>query len=102
MSEFDPDDPVLELIRCPVTHDPFRVASGRELAAINQRVAAGKVLNRSGQVVTQPLDAALVNRSGTLIAPVFGGIITLLADEMIPADSLQDILNPTEQGEGTT
>ena len=85
-----------------MTHDPFRLASERELAAINQRIAEGQVLNRSGMVVTQPLDAALINRSGTLIAPIYDGIITLLADEMIPVDELKDVLTPARGDEATS
>lgn len=79
---------LLELIRCPVTHGPLQALSADRLEEVNAAIARDQVCNRIGQVVREPLQAALVNEEESLLVPIRGGIVTLIADELIPTESL--------------
>ncbi|HTN77483.1 MAG TPA: hypothetical protein VL096_19625 [Pirellulaceae bacterium] len=73
----------LALLRCPVTRSALRYADADLIARLNLGIAAGTVLTRLSAVVTEPLDAALINADDSLIHRCDAGIITLLASEAI-------------------
>lgn len=75
---------LLELIRCPETHQPLRLADDAELAGLNARVTAGGLVNRAGQPRTTPFTAALLRADGALAYPIEDDIPVLLVDEGFP------------------
>lgn len=77
-----PDD-LLDLLRCPATHQRLLPASPDQLARLNQEITAGRLRNAAGEPVTDPLDAALIQADGTKAYPVRDGIPMLLADESV-------------------
>jgi uncharacterized protein YbaR (Trm112 family) len=77
----DPD--LLEILVCPETRQPVRLASREQIDALNQRVAAGTLRNRGGDPVTKPLEEGLVREDGKILYPVEDSIPVMLVDESI-------------------
>ena len=72
---------LLEILCCPLTKTPLKVAAPEALSRINERIAAGEVRYESGAVVKDPLEEALVTVDHQRI-PV------MLIDESIPTAQL--------------
>ena len=71
---------VLDLLCCPETQQPLRVATAGQLAQVN----TSGTLNRAGTSVRLPIPAALVRDDGTVLYPVWDDIPCLLIEEGIP------------------
>jgi uncharacterized protein YbaR (Trm112 family) len=72
---------LLELLRCPETHQRLRLANAEELAALNQRVDAGTLVNHAGVARKPHLEAALLREDGRVAYPVDQDIPCLLIEE---------------------
>lgn len=83
------DRKLLDIICCPVTRSSLELLPERELAALNELIRERQIKNREDTVVDQPLDEALVTRSGKLIYPVRDGIPVLLEDQAMPLTQLE-------------
>ncbi len=77
------DKDLLEILACPETHQPLAEAGSDVLDPVNERVSAGKAVNRSGQPVSDKLEAGLVREDGKIVYPIRDGIPVLLIDEGI-------------------
>lgn len=75
---------LLEILCCPETRQPLRVAPPEILAALNERIRAGGVCNRAGQLVREPCEAGLLREDGRALYPVRGGLPILLVAEALP------------------
>jgi uncharacterized protein len=82
------DKEMLAILVCPTDHAPLDMAEGGIVVRINRAIAAGRVTNRAGRLVDQPIGGGLIRRDGTLLYPVRDGIPVLLADEAIPLAQL--------------
>jgi uncharacterized protein YbaR (Trm112 family) len=77
------DGRLLEILCCPITRRPLRVLDGDTLARVNTAIAAGRIRNHGGAVISSPLEGALVTSEGDLVYPVRQGIPVLLEEECI-------------------
>ncbi len=86
---FEPTHPdFLKLVRCPVTHGRLQSLPDTVRLEINGKIQAGEVFNRIGQKVEWELEAVLINQDHSLFIPIRDGIVSLIADELIPADQV--------------
>lgn len=77
------DKRLLDILCCPSTHVPVRLASSRQLEAINAGIRAGTLLTAAGARLDRPLEAALVTQDLKLAYPIQDGIPVMLVDEAI-------------------
>jgi uncharacterized protein YbaR (Trm112 family) len=75
--------PLLDILRCPVTRGELRLASASEIAAVNDAIAVGSLMNAGGDLVGTRLSAALVTADAARVYRVDDDIPVLLADEAI-------------------
>jgi uncharacterized protein len=83
------DRTLLDILCCPVTRTPLELLPERELALLNERIAAQRVKNRDDTLVTEPLAEALVTRAGKLVYPIRNGIPVLLEEHAMPLAQLE-------------
>ena len=79
---------LLDLVVCPENRSPLVEADDTLLAGVNQAVAAGRLKNRAGATIEQPLAGGLVRLDRAVLYPIVDGIPILLFDEGIPLDQL--------------
>ena len=78
------DPQLIEILVCPETRRPVRLASAEELARVNAGVRSGTLRNRGGAKVERELSEALVRDDGRVLFPVDDGIPSMLLEESIP------------------
>ena len=71
---------LVELLRCPETHQRLTVAPRELLAWIEKE----KLRNRAGAVVEEPVSGGLIREDGTLLYLIRDGIPIMLIDEAVP------------------
>jgi uncharacterized protein YbaR (Trm112 family) len=74
---------LVEILVCPETKQPVRLASADELARVNERIRSGALRNRGGAAVAQELSEALIREDGRILYPVDDGIPVMLVDESV-------------------
>ena len=77
------DPIILTMIRCPVTHSELEFVDHVTLVKLNEKISRRELVNRLGQTVEDELDSGLVNADGSLLLPIRGGIVVLIADQAI-------------------
>jgi uncharacterized protein YbaR (Trm112 family) len=81
MPQVAPD--LIEILVCPETKQPVRLASAAELASLNEKIRSGALRNRGGEAVKQELAEALIREDGRIVYPVDDGIPVMLVEESI-------------------
>lgn len=81
------DRKLLEILVCPITKQRVSMLSPSKLEIINRNIEAGEALNHGGDVITEPLQEALVTENGNTVYPIEDGIPVMLEDQSI--DTLQ-------------
>jgi uncharacterized protein YbaR (Trm112 family) len=74
---------LLEILVCPETKQPVSLASAEILGRLRREVEAGRLRNRGGQPVTQPISEGLVREDGKILYPIDDGIPVMLVEESI-------------------
>lgn len=82
------DKKLLSILCCPVTHKGLSLARADLLKSLNLAIAAGKLLNRDGEVVAGNLTEALVTDDGKTLYPVNDGIPVLLEGASVSLDQM--------------
>jgi uncharacterized protein YbaR (Trm112 family) len=75
---------LLELLRCPETHQRLRAAPAELLQRINAGISQRQLQNRAGKTLEQPLEDALVREDDAVVYPVRGNLPIMLLDEAVP------------------
>lgn len=70
-------DPILHLLRCPVTHNPLRKAEADEILAA-QRIVRRRATPQNGSFRETTFQAGLVSSDSRLCYPIVDGILVLL------------------------
>ena len=82
------DKRLLAILQCPVSHKGLALAKSDTLERVNAAIREGKVANRDGSVLSEPLDEALITDDQKLVYPVANGIPVLLEAESISLDQV--------------
>jgi uncharacterized protein len=77
------DAALLALLCCPETRQPLVVAPADLLARMESARVAGKLTNRAGVALTEPITAGLLRVDGAVFFPVSGGIPLLVPGEAV-------------------
>lgn len=81
--------PLLDILCCPETHQSFTLADASLIRRLNADIAAGRIKNRSGQIVKTSLDAGLLREDGKWLYPIRDDIPILLIEEALAPSPLQ-------------
>ena len=76
---------LLEILRCPNTHQKLVLANPELIEKLNNQINAGRLRNRGGKVLKEPLQAGLLCEDGAFLYPIRGKLPLMLIDEAIPA-----------------
>jgi uncharacterized protein YbaR (Trm112 family) len=79
---------LLQILRCPVTHKGLSMARRDLIGRVNAAIEAGRVANREGTVLSEPLDEALVTDDDKVLYPITNGIPVLLEGESVNLEQL--------------
>ncbi len=82
------DPELLEILVCPETHQPVRMADPELLRRLNEAIAAGSVTNRGGEAVSDAIEEGLIREDENVLYPVREDIPSMLIDEAIGLDDL--------------
>jgi len=74
---------LVQLLVCPETHQSLSHAPASLISGLNQRIAAGTLKNRGGEVTQEPLEAGLLRSDGRVLYPVRHGIPIMLIVESL-------------------
>ena len=83
------DAELLEILACPETKQPVRLADEELVRRVNAAAAAGTLKNRDGQSVTEPIDAGLLREDGRYLYPVRDDIPVMLIGEGIDVGTIR-------------
>ena len=74
---------LLDILVCPETKQPVAPASSEVIAKLADDIRAGRVRNRGGQQLTEPVIEGLLREDGKVLYPVDDGIPVMLIEESI-------------------
>ena len=77
------DRELLEILVCPETKQPVRLAESEVVARINAAISKGGVTNRGGEAVKEAISGGLIREDGKLLYPIRDEIPIMLIDEAI-------------------
>jgi uncharacterized protein YbaR (Trm112 family) len=77
------DQKLLEIVVCPISRQPLRIAEERLIDRLKEAILAGRVKDKAGRPVTAPIREGLIRQDGLVMYPIRDDIPVLLADEGI-------------------
>jgi uncharacterized protein len=75
---------LLDILRCPETHQPFEIADPALIADLNSKIKAGQLKNRAGKPITESIESGFIRQDRKFLYPIRNNIPVLLIDEAIP------------------
>jgi uncharacterized protein YbaR (Trm112 family) len=75
---------LLEILVCPDTKEPVRLADQAMINDVNARIERGEVTNRGGTKLEKKIDGGLVREDGAILYPIVDDIPIMMIDEGIP------------------
>ena len=75
---------LIDLLRCPETHQEVTAADDATIARLNEAIAAGTLKDRAGNPVTEKIEGGLIRQDGQFLYPVRHEIPVMLVEESIP------------------
>ena len=82
------DAELVQILACPETRQPVRVADDALVQRVNGAISAGTVVNRDAQPVTDPIQTGLVREDNAYLYPVRDDIPVMLIGEAIALDQV--------------
>ena len=82
------DAELVQILACPETRQPVRVADDALVQQVNRAITGGKVVNRDSQPVTEPIQTGLVREDNQYLYPVRDDIPVMLIGEAIALDQV--------------
>ena len=76
-------DELLDILCCPETQQPAARAEASVLAPVNAEIEAGRLRNRGGDKVEEPIEEALLREDGRILYLVDDSIPIMLIDRSI-------------------
>jgi len=80
---------LLDILCCPVSHEPLRPLEKSRIKKLNNAIERGELLYVDGGTVDQPISEALVTRDAKVVYAVEAGIPVLLPDRGIGTTQLE-------------
>jgi len=74
---------LLEILVCPETKQPLKLADASLLASLNERIQAGTLRNRGGDKVAKDITEGLLREDGRVLYVVDDDIPVMLVEESI-------------------
>jgi len=74
---------LLDILVCPVSHEPLRPLEKTRVNKLNERIEAGELLFVDSSRVEKPIRDALITRDGKVIYAIDEGIPVLLPERGI-------------------
>ncbi|MDT8409611.1 MAG: Trm112 family protein [Wenzhouxiangellaceae bacterium] len=81
---------LLDILCCPVSHEPLRPLEKGRLKKLNQQIEAGELLYVDNTSVNQALSEALITRDGKVVYAVEKGIPVLLPERGIGTTQIEN------------
>lgn len=88
------DQTLLDILVCPETKQPLRLADGPLLERLNGAIRRGELSTRGGAPLTEEVEEGLLREDGSYLYPVREGIPIMLIDEAVPVPPE----SPSQQG----
>ncbi len=77
------DSELLEILCCPETRQPVTLASAEIIDPLNLEIEAGRLRNRGGDAVSDPISEGLLREDGRVLYLVDDSIPIMLIDQSI-------------------
>lgn len=81
---------LLKRLVCPESRQPLTILDGATLAKVNEDIKSGQVKTKSGEVLSEPIEKALVRADRRAIYPVVNQIALLTPEYTIFLDIVQN------------
>ena len=82
------DAELMKILCCPETRQELRTAEAPLLEKLNREMAAGRLRNRAGSPVREPIEAGLVRADGKFLYVIRHNLPIMLVDEAVSLEIL--------------
>ncbi|MBN1601197.1 MAG: hypothetical protein JW915_06285 [Chitinispirillaceae bacterium] len=81
------DKELLDILCCPETKQDLTLLDQKKVEKINEAIAQGKLKNKIGEVIKEPVDGALLREDKKFFYVIREDIPIMLPDEAISFDA---------------